>query len=684
MNGDADRARSPQRTEGSLSVTQSTTGVFLSYASEDAGVAKRICDLLRADGIDVWFDQSELRGGDAWDQQIRQHIADCALFVPLISANTQARPEGYFRLEWKLAVDRSYLMAAEKAFLVPIVVDATKKLEALVPTRFLEVQWISVTSGEIPAEFVERIAALLRKPISRHSGGSERGGGLARPRRLAFFALVLAGAGLVVTAVTMRGGWLRREPAPSVLEAGAASAALTATPAPASDQSVAVLPFVDMSEAHDQEYFSDGLSEELIDLLVKVAGLRVPARTSSFYFKGKQATIAQVARELHVANVIEGSVRKAGNRVRITAQLVRADTGYHLWSETYDRRLDDIFQVQDEIAKSVVDALKISLLGNGPPTAIGTSSSDAYALYLQARALVAHHIPADVETAAQDLQRVLQIDPSYAPAWALYAKTRTMLLQSDAIPLRRARDEAREAASRAIAADPNLGAAHMAMVRFHMFFDWDWNAAASELAIARRLDPFDADTIRYSGSLAMTLGRGEEALSLFQSAVEHDPLDGGNYLLLGRVELALGRLTNAQLAFQRSVALHPNLGGHSMLGDVLRMSGKPAAALKEYELNEDEDDRLIGRALTLKALGRDREADSALATLEANYGDADGYALACIYAGRGDFDRAFAWLARAYDQHDQALTLLKLDPSLRAIVGDPRYQALLRKMKLPE
>jgi TolB-like protein/tetratricopeptide (TPR) repeat protein len=677
LNGDATN-------RGGLFVTHSTKGVFLSYASEDAGVAKRICDALHAASIDVWFDQSELRGGDAWDQQIRQHITDCALFVPLISANTQARPEGYFRLEWKLAVDRSQLMAAEKPFLVPIVVDATTESEALVPRQFREVQWTSIRAGEVPAEFVERISALLSKPISRDVSGVESGVGRARPRRLVLSVLALAVAALVVSAITMRGGRIWRKPAPSELVAGATFAPPRTSPAAASDHSVAVLPFVDMSEAHDQEYFSDGLSEELIDLLVKVAGLRVPARTSSFYFKGKQTTIAQVASELRVANVVEGSVRKVGDRVRITAQLIRVDTGYHLWSETYDRRLDDIFRVQDEIAKSVVDALKISLLGNGPPTATGTTSTDAYALYLQARALVAHHVPEDVETAAQDLRRVLQIDPTYAPAWALYAKTRTMLLQSNAIPFRRARDEARDAASRAIAADPNFGAAHMAMVRFHMFFDWDWNAAASELAIARRLDPFDADTIRYSGSLAMTLGRAEEALSLFQSAAEHDPLDGGNYLLLGRADLALGRFTDAQLAFQRSVALHPNLGGHSMLGDLLRMSGKPEAALKEYELSEGEDDRLVGRALTLKALGRDREADATLATLEANYADADGYEIACIYAGRGDFDQVFTWLVRAYDQHDQALTLLKLDPSLRAIVGDPRYPALLRKMKLPE
>ena len=665
-------------------MTDSDKAVFLSYASEDAGVARRICDALRAAGIVVWFDQSELRGGDAWDQEIRRQITNCALFAPLISAATQARPEGYFRLEWKLAVDRSHLMAEEKAFLVPIVVDATTEPEALVPARFREVQWTRISAGEVPAELVERLAALLCEPVSHHVGGAERRVGRTHPRRLVFTALVLAVLAVVVSAITIHGGWIWHQSMPLGMKTGAASSTLTTTPIAVSEQSVAVMPFVDLSEAHDQEYFSDGLSEELIDLLVKVQGLRVPARTSSFYFKGKQTTIAQIASELHVANVVEGSVRKAGNRLRITAQLVRADTGYHLWSETYDRQLDDIFQVQDEIALAVVGALKVSLLANGPPPAIGSRSSEAYALYLQARALVAHRVPEAVEAAAQDLRRVLEIDPKYAPAWALYAKTRIMLLQSNAIPFRRARDEALDAANRAIAADPNLGAAHMALVRYHMFFDWDWNAAQSEIAIARHLDPFDADTLRYAGSIAWTLGRADEALSLFRSAVDHDPLDGGNYILLGQLDLMLGRLTDARAALQRSVELHPNLGGHASLGDVLRMSGKPAEALKEYALDPEEDSRLIGTALALKALGRDREADAALAALEAGYKDDDGYAIGCIYASRGEFDQAFAWLARAYDQHDQSLTALKLDPSLRALVGDPRYHALLRKMRLPE
>ena len=665
-------------------MTDSDKAVFLSYASEDAGVAQRICEALRAAGIVVWFDQSELRGGDAWDQEIRRQIAKCALFAPLISAATQARPEGYFRLEWKLAVDRSDLMAAEKAFLVPIVVDATTEPEALVPARFREVQWTRIGASDSPAELVGRMAALLSRPVSRHMDGAARRVEPTRPRRWAFAALALAAAAAIVSAIAIRGGWIAHPSLPSGTTADAASSAPTATPAAVSEHSVAVLPFVDLSEAHDQEYFSDGLSEELIDLLVKVQGLRVPARTSSFYFKGKQTTIAQIASELRVANVVEGSVRKAGNRLRITAQLVRADTGYHIWSETYDRRLDDIFQVQDEIAKAVVGALKVSLLQSGPPPALGTRSSEAYSLYLQARALVAHRVPEAVESAAQNLRRVLEIDPGYAPAWALLAKTRIMLLQSNAIPFRRARDEALDAANRAIAADPNLGAAHMALVRYHMFFDWDWNAAQSEVAIARRLDPDDADTLRYAGSVAWTLGRADEALTSFRSAVDHDPLDGGNYLLQGQLELMLGRLADARVALQRSVELHPNLGGHASLGDVLRMSGRPAEALKEYALDPEEDLRLAGKALALQALGRNQEADAALAALEAGYKDVDGYAIACIYAGRGDIDRAFAWLEPAYDQHDQSLTVLKLDPSMGALVGDPRYKALLRRMKLPE
>jgi TolB-like protein/Flp pilus assembly protein TadD len=674
-------------------VTRSTPGVFLSYASEDAGAARLICDALRAAGVDVWFDQSELRGGAAWDLEIRRQIAECALIVCIISKTTQSRPEGYFRLEWKLAVDRSNLMAEEKAFIVPVVIDSTKEAEALVPTRFREVQWTVARSGEVPAEFVQRIAALLRQPISRRpwAGGLPAGespnaaGGRSRRGRLAWIAGI-ALASILAVALTERSGWLYHSRARSSPEPAAVSNAVTSAPTATAmspdEKSVAVLPFVDMSEGHDQEYFTDGLSEELIDLLVKVRGLRVPARTSSFYYKGRSATIGQIAQELHVTNIIEGSVRKSGNHLRITAQLVRADTGYHLWSETFDRNLDDIFRTQDQIANAVVNALKISLRESDSAAVAVTANPDAYALYLQARARTARHTKADIDAAALDLQRVLKIDANFAPAWALYAKTRVMLVDLNAIPYRQAREETLAASNHAIAADPNLGVAHLAMVRYHLYFDWDYKAAAQEMAIARRLDPFDSDTLRYAGSLAITLGQTVQARELYLSAVDRDPLDAANFMLLGKAETSLGHFAEARAALQRTIELAPGLDGHFLLGEVLRLSGDLAGALREYEQETDEDSRLTGLALVLGPLGREHEANDALKSLENSHGDDDGYFIATIYASRGDFDHAFAWLDRAYETHDLGLTSIMSDPAIRGLAGDPRYRKLLRRMNL--
>jgi hypothetical protein len=278
-------------------VSDPNKAVFLSYASQDAELARGICDALRAAGIEVWFDQSELRGGDAWDQKIRQQIRDCALFVPIISANTQARPEGYFRLEWKLAVDRSYLMAAEKAFLVPVVVDATPEPEALVPTQFRDVQWTHILAGEVPAAFVDRIAALLNQRVARHACSPERGVSRVSARHLLVVLAAISVAAVValVIATVMRGGWLSQRPVAKV-EASTASAPVANAPAAVPEKSVAVLPFVDMSEKKDQEYFSDGLSEELIDQLAHSPDLRVIARTSSFQFKGKNEDMCRISR----------------------------------------------------------------------------------------------------------------------------------------------------------------------------------------------------------------------------------------------------------------------------------------------------------------------------------------------------------------------------------------------------
>jgi TolB-like protein len=365
-------------------VTESKNAVFLSYAAEDAAPAQRLCATLGAAGIEVWFDQSELRGGDAWDQKIRCEFRDCALFMPVISANTQSRLEGYFRREWKLAAARTHDMADDKPFLVPVVIDGTRDQDARVPEQFRAVQWTSIPAGEISADFVERVRHLL----------------LPRP-----------------TAPT------QTRPA-----SGAAFVPRMHSDLPAQraipEKSIAVLPFADMSALKDQEYFSDGLAEALIDMLTQVRDLRVPARTSSFQFKGKSDDIANIAEKLRVAHVLEGSVRKAGGAIRVTAHLIRADDGYHLWSKTYDRDIEDIFKVQDEIAGIVVEALKAKLL---PPEGVvnphRTSSNEAYQQILLAKQFFILRAVDSAGRGLTALRLALMLDPNYASAHALLAIT---------------------------------------------------------------------------------------------------------------------------------------------------------------------------------------------------------------------------------------------------------------------
>ena len=325
-----------------------TGAVFLSYASEDAEAASRICEALRAVGVEVWFDRSELRGGDAWDAQIKKQIHDCALFVPLISAHTNARIEGYFRGEWNLATRRLVNRAQNAAFLVPVVIDETREADAIVPEEFLRAQWTWLPGGETPPAFAQRVRQLLglhrappRSAKAAASGAVEPGAvgpGFVRPRAtpgtrrfgLALIALLLVlGAGAL---------WYyqRADDAPTAKPELAAAAPVL--PVGPDDKSIAVLPFADMSPEKNQEYMADGIADELLNLLAQAPDLKVIARTSSFAFKGQNIEVSEIAKRLNVANVLEGSVRKSGNKLRITAQLIRTADSTHLWSKAMTGR----------------------------------------------------------------------------------------------------------------------------------------------------------------------------------------------------------------------------------------------------------------------------------------------------------------------------------------------------------
>ena len=454
-----------------------------------------------------------------------------------------------------------------------------------------------------------------------------------------------------------------------------------------SDKSIAVLPFVDMSEHKDQEYFSDGLSEELIDMLTKIPDLRVPARTSSFYFKGKQATIAEIAKALGVAHVLEGSVRKSGNTLRVTAQLIRADSGYHVWSQTYDRQLDDVFQIQDEIAKSVVDELKVSVLGGTIPRATPTANPQAYLLYLQAKELHYHGNSLESSrTAINYLHEALKLDPEFSQGWVTLA---TFLAADynlfDVEPHDEARALIYSALDHARKLEPSLVPIHVVMGRVLYEVDWSWQAADAELKQAIELEPANAEAHRLAGYLATTYGRFDEAIEHADKAIELDPLQPWNYIARGYAAYRSGRLAQAEANFRTALDLAPGSGKfHSLLGAVLIARGQRESALAEMKKEPNPRFRHVGMALALNVLGQLDESDKELRAAEQEFGDGMAYWIAMVYAARRNPDQAFAWLDRAFNVYGDGLTWIKGDPLLGSLVEDPRYKALLQKMRLPE
>jgi TolB-like protein/Flp pilus assembly protein TadD len=458
------------------------------------------------------------------------------------------------------------------------------------------------------------------------------------------------------------------------------------SPANAADQkSIAVLPFVDMSEKKDEEYFADGLSEELIGMLTTVPELKVPARTSSFYFKGKQTTIADIAKALGVAHVLEGSVRKSGNTLRITAQLIRVDNGYHVWSETYDRKLDDIFQVQDEIASAVVKALKVSLLEGDMPKATRTANQEAYALYLQGRSLHYRGTHADAQKAITYMEQALKLDPTYAPAWFGLADSLVYDYVYFGGSYQDVHARARAAAETALRLDPKLSDAHLAMGRILGELEWDWPAADAEFKRTLELDPNNVLALWCASGYALIGDRLDEALKLIQNAAARDAVGYGVYTGIGDVQIRRGRLAEAEAAYRKATELNATAAGtHMWLGFVLLARGESKAALAAMEQETDEGYRQYGLALAFGELGRQSDADRALAALETNYADSRAGHIASVYACRKQLDRAFAWLDRAYLQRDGWLPLIKADPCVKNLEPDPRYKALLRKLKLPE
>lgn len=658
-------------------MTEPSRAVFLSYASQDAEPARRIAEGLRQGGIEVWFDQSELRGGDVWDAKIREQIRDCGLFVPLISAHTQRRTEGYFRLEWKLAVDRSHLMASERAFLLPVVIDATPQAEALVPERFREVQWTVLLGAEATQPFVERVKRLLDQPLAARNRLASTTAAPRRPRSarraIPWVALALVAA-LIVYLTIHAPSWYPTHTAASADDAAGPHAVIA-------EKSIAVLPFADLSEKKDQEYFSDGLAEELLDLLAKTPGLHVIARTSSFSFKGKSDDIPTIGTKLRVANILEGSVRKSGEHLRVTTQLVRADTAEHLWSETYEANAKDIFKVQDEIAAAVVSALKLKL-AQGQHTK-GTINPDAYNEYLLGRQHQHMETQEELQHAIAAYQRAVALDPHYAAALAGLASAEYQLADITSDPT--GFNIAKGHAAQAIVEGPDQAEGYAVRGSIRSRVDWDWAGALADLQNAVALNPGDAGVQHLYGTLLGLLGRFPEAISALRTATKLNPLSSSAWDDLGLVFMASRDFRGARQAFERELEIQPeDPYALDNLGNLQLITGDPTEALATYRKISEAALRNTGMAMAEYSLGHEQQSQQALEAAIAK--GAHGFAsqIADVFAWRQQKDEAFAWLERAHEQHDGGLAELNTDVLLASLHDDPRFKALRRRINLPD
>jgi len=450
-------------------------------------------------------------------------------------------------------------------------------------------------------------------------------------------------------------------------------------------RSIAVLPFVDVSPEKNQQYFSEGLSEELLNELAKTPELRVAARTSSFRFPAGSTDLRTVGAKLNVATVLEGTVRRAGNRIRITAELINAQDGYQLWSGSYERDVNDVFAVQDEIARAVSSELKVKLLSQGAKQATPQSTStDAYNDYLQGRYFSERRTEGDLARAANYYQQSLKLDPNYAPAWSglawVYLRQATSGYGGG---FEEGSRLARQAAERALQLNPGQAEPYAALGWIQWSHDWNWAAADKSFQTALALEPNNTIVLLGASQLAATLGRLQDALALNHRAVELDPLSVTAHIYLGLHAYYAGQLEVAANAYRKALEINPDdPDAHYLLSLVHLQRAQPAQALAELTHENRDLERWVGQVLAFDALGRRQEANALLARITANSAREAAYQIAEVYAYRGEMGPAFQWLERAWSQRDMGLPGFQNDPLLKGLRGDPRYAAFLKNMQL--
>jgi len=667
--------------------------VFISYASQDVAVADVVCAALETAGLPCWIAPRDVHPGESYAAAIVQAINSCRMLVLVLSKSAIDSPHVLREVERASSKKRPVLSVRMDATPLPpeleYFLSANHWLDASIgPIEQILPALIGAVQGRVSAPRPGSLAA-----DSAHTGAQgdplQSSGGPISPRASRSGANrilipVTAAIGLALSYFVADKFWPPKHAKTEQASAPLGSGPATATPARTaiSEKSIAVLPFVDLSEKRDQEYFSDGLSEELIDLLAQTPDLQVIARTSSFYFKGKQVRIAEIANMLGVAHVLEGSVRKSGTTLRVTAQLIRADTDVHLWSKTYDRDVKDIFKVQDELAGAVVEALKSKLLpARQLESGHRTDNSEAYDQYLFGKQSFNRSSPDGDRLAVSAYRRAIALDSNFSAAYAGLAEAEAALADTETGE-RAALQRALEAADRAVALAPDVPYGYVVRSWLRGGFFWDWSGARADIEKAIARDAGDGRVQLTYSELLRSLGLIPEAIAAARKATDADPLSEAAWANLGYVLMNDRQFAAARQAQNRAQQINPeSIWPRYRLAQIALLDGHPEMALTMAQTNRTP---AIVTAMAAYSLGRREEAQRALNELIYRHAQNLAYQIAEAYAWRGETDQAFEWLDRSYAQHDSGLSVVKTDLFLGRIRADRRFAAMLRKINLPE
>jgi TolB-like protein/Tfp pilus assembly protein PilF len=646
--------------------------IFVSYSSEDRTKVQGLVEGLQNAGLTVWYDH-DLAGGSVFSEEIEKELQAAKVVLAVWTQSS-------LKSRW---VADEVEIGRDSGKLVPITLDGS-----IAPIGFRQYQAIDFSSwdGKAESDPFEKLIGSIARFVSpevevegavAHSPSEPERTANDAPSKLEGKKNLILGVGIAaLTVIVLVFYFAVPVTKNTVSQTAQYNTAESLTLSEQAQESVpatiAVLAFVNMSSDPEQEYFSDGISEEILNLLARTQGLRVAARTSSFAFKNKSLDIRDVGKSLEVSAVLEGSVRQSGNRIRITAQLIEVSTGHNLWSETYDRQSDNVFQIQEDIAAAVVDALRITLLGEAPK--IRKTDPKAYQLFLEGQYLKRQISPDSLNRAIRVFKQVVEIDPTYVPAWAELADTYLWGGGLDELSEEEVNSLADQAIEAAISTDPDYAFTYYVRGISWIFSKNDFKPAIKDFQYALTLDPDNAFFVAAIGKGAFVTGKFDLAITQYNTALAIEPIVPEFYRYLGMAYMSSGRLDEAEDTFRTLISLSPTSYGQSGLWRTLMLKGDLEAALAE-------SDTSFTRAIIHHELGNVAVAEEALANLFEN---SDPYTLAMVYGYRGDVDKTFEWLNRHLEEGNYFPTFILGETAFHSVQSDPRWPTFLEKLGLLE